>query len=110
MTAPRRNDDLARWRRALVALWWIPIAGLVAGAVLRVLFSLRGGTNYKASALISLGSPVSPVGFVIASVGTNPRAVAKIVSSASAQEVAERAASLRPSALRGMVSVSQVGT
>jgi len=117
MTAPRRNDDLAerevdlaRWRRAVVALWWIPVAGLIAGAILGVLFSLRGGTSYKASALISLGSPVSPGGVVIASFGTNPRAVAKIVSSASAQEVVERAASLRRGALRGKVSVSQVGT
>jgi hypothetical protein len=47
---------------------------------------------------------------VIASFGTNPRAVAQIVSSASAQEVAEHTASLRAGALRGKVSVSQVGT
>ena len=61
MTAPTKPDpdverevDLARWRRALVALWWIPVAGLVLGAILGVLYSFRGGTNYKASALLSL--------------------------------------------------------
>ena len=114
MTAPEldaeREVDLARWRRAVVALWWLPALGLAVGAIVGVLYSFRGGSNYKASALISLGSPVSPGGVVIASFGTNPRAVAQIVSSASAQEVAERKASLRPSALRGKVSVSQVGT
>ena len=117
MTAPRTNDelaerevDLARWRRAIVALWWIPVACLVIGAVIGVLFSFRGGTSYKASALISLGAPVSPGGVLISSFGTNPRAVAQIVSSASAQEAAEHAAGLGSGALRGKVSVSQVGS
>ena len=116
MTSSRTDDlaerevDLARWRRALVALWWIPVAGLAVGAVLGVLYSFRGGTSYKASALISLGQPVSPGGVVIASFGTNPRAVALIVSSASAQAAAEHSASLGSGALRGKVSVSQVGS
>src|SRR4051794_6598123 len=116
MTAPRPDDlaerevDLARWRRAVVALWWIPVAGLVAGAIVGVLFSFRGGTSYKASALISLGAPVSPGGVVISSFGTNPRAVAQIVSSASAQASAEHAASLGSGALRGKVSVTQLGS
>lgn len=105
-----REVDLSRWREALVALWWIPIAGLVVGAIIGVLFSLRGGTNYKAAALISLGQPVSPGGVVISSFGTNPRAVSQIVSSASAQSQAEHAAGLGSGALRGKVSVAQVGT
>jgi hypothetical protein len=116
MTASRTDDlaerevDLARWRRALVALWWIPLAGLLVGAVVGVLYSFRGGTNFKAAALISLGQPVSPGGVVISGFGTNPRAIALIVSSASAQSAAEQAARLGSGALRGKVSVSQVGT
>jgi hypothetical protein len=100
MTASRTDDlaerevDLARWRHALVALWWIPLAGLLVGAVAGVLYSFRGGTSYKASSLISLGQPVSPGGVAIASFGTNPRAVALIVSSASAQAAAEHTARL----------------
>lgn len=117
MTAPRRNDDLverevdlARWRRAIVALWWIPVAGLVVGAILGVLYSFRGGTNYKASALISLGQPTSPGGALVNGFGTNPRAVSQIVSSAAAQAQAAAKADMRPAALRGHVSVAQVGT
>jgi uncharacterized protein involved in exopolysaccharide biosynthesis len=117
MTAPRRNDDLverevdlARWRRAVVALWWIPVAGLVVGAIVGVLYSFRGGTNYKASALISLGQPTSPGGALVNGFGTNPRAVSQIVSSAAAQAQAADKADLRPAALRGHVSVAQVGT
>jgi hypothetical protein len=116
MTAPRNDDlaerevDLARWRRALVHLWWIPVAGLVLGAIVGILYSYRGGTAYKAAALISLGAPVSPGGVLISSFGTNPRAVSQIVSSASAQAAAERVARLGSGALRGKVSVAQVGT
>jgi uncharacterized protein involved in exopolysaccharide biosynthesis len=116
MTAPRtdsleeREVDLARWRRAVVRYWWLPVAGLVLGAVVGIAYSARGTGNYKAATLISLGQPVSPGGVVIASFGTNPRAVSQIVSSSSAQHEAEQAAGLRDGALRGHVSVAQVGT
>ena len=105
-----REVDLARWRRAVVRLWWLVAAGLVIGAVVGVLTSLRGSTVYKASALISLGQPVSPGGALVNSFGTNPRAISQIVSSASAQEQAAQRADMRPAGLRGHVSVAQVGT
>jgi uncharacterized protein involved in exopolysaccharide biosynthesis len=112
--APVDNDerevDLARWRRSVVALWWLPVAGLVIGAILGVAFSLRGSTNYTASALISLGQPTSPGGAIVNGFGTNPRAVSQITSSAAAQEQAANTADMRPSALHGNVSVAQVGT
>jgi uncharacterized protein involved in exopolysaccharide biosynthesis len=105
-----REIDLARWRRALTALWWLPIAGLVAGAIVGFVFALGGSTTYKATTLISLGQPVSPGGTVIASFATNPRAISEITSSASAQEEAAKAAGLEPGALRGHVAVGTVGT
>src|SRR6266536_4640230 len=105
-----REVDLARWRAAVVNLWWIPVAGLVVGAVVGVLYSFRGGTTYKASALISLGQPTSPGGALVNGFGTNPRAVSQIVTSAAAQEQAASRADMRPAALRGHVSVAQVGT
>jgi len=104
-----REVDLARWRRAVVALWWLPVAGLVAGAILGVLSSFRGGTNYQASALISLGQPTSPGGVLVNGFGTNPRAISLIVSSAAAQDEAAAKADMRAAALRGNVSVAQVG-
>lgn len=115
MTAPQdpgaeREVDLARWRRALATLWWLPVAGLVVGAIVGVLYSFGGGSTYKASALISLGQPVSPGGALVNGFGTNPRAVSQITSSAAAQEQAANRADMRPSALRGHVSVAQVGT
>jgi len=113
MNAPRleeREVDLARWRRAVVALWWLPVAGLVLGAIAGGLYSFRGGTNYKATALISLGQPTSPGGALVPTFGTNPRAVSQIVTGAKFQEDAANAADMRPAALRGHISVAQVGT
>src|SRR3954451_18453088 len=104
-----REVDLARWRRALVALWWLPVAGLVLGAILGFVFAVGGSSHYSASALISLGQPVSPGGTVIASYNTNPRAISEITSSASAQEQAAKEAGIKPGALRGHVSVGVVG-
>jgi uncharacterized protein involved in exopolysaccharide biosynthesis len=117
MTAPppidvdaEREVDLARWRRAVVTLWWLPVAGLVIGAIFGALYSLRGGSTYKAAALISLGQPTSPGGALVNGFGVNPRAVSQIVTAADAQARAEGRAGLRPEALRGHVSVAQVGT
>ncbi|MGN6799035.1 MAG: hypothetical protein ACTHKS_12915 [Gaiellaceae bacterium] len=105
-----REVDLARWRRAVVGQWWLPVAGLVIGAIAGVLYSFRGGTNYKATALISLGQPTSPGGALVPSYGTNPRAVSQIVSGAKFQEEAANAADMRPSALRGHVSIGTIGS
>ena len=105
-----REVDLGRWRRAVVRLWWLPVAGLVLGGILGGLYSLRGGTDYKAAALISLGQPVSPGGAIVNGFYSNPRAIALITSSASAQSAAEQAAGLPGGALRGQVSVAQVGS
>lgn len=104
-----REVDLARWRRAVVALWWLPVGGLVLGAILGVLFSFRGGSHYKATALISLGQPTSPGGALVQSYGSNPQAISQIVNQPSAQAQAAAQADMRPEALRGHVSVVQVG-
>src|SRR5579884_4357260 len=109
-TYDEREVDLGRWRRAVGALWWLPVGGLVLGAILGVLYSFHGSSNYKATALISLGQPTSPGGALVPTFGTNPRAVSQIVSGAKFQEQAANAADMRPSALRGHVSVAQVGS
>jgi uncharacterized protein involved in exopolysaccharide biosynthesis len=118
MTTPRqspdldaeREVDLGRWKDALLRRWWLVVLGVVVGAIVGLLFSFSGGSTYKASALISLGQPVSPGGTIIQSFATNPRAVSDIVSSASAQDAAEQKAGMRAGALLGKVSVATVGT
>jgi uncharacterized protein involved in exopolysaccharide biosynthesis len=105
-----REIDLARWRAALSRLWWLVAAGLVLGGIVGFLFSFGSGSIYKASSLISLGSPVSPGGVVLQGFGQNPRAVSQITSSAAAQDAAAHIAGMHPGALRGNVSIATVGT
>ncbi len=108
--ATEREVDLARWRRAVVGLWWLPIGGLVLGAIIGALYSYTGGTNFKASALISLGQPLSPGGSLVPSYSSNPRAIQQIVTSADAQAQAAAKVGIGSGALRGHVSVTEVGT
>ncbi len=104
-----REIDLARWRAAVGRFWWLLAAGFVAGAIIGFLFSFGGGSVYKATALISLGQPVSPGGVVLQGFGQNPRAVSEITSSAEAQDAAAHAAGMAPGLLRGNVSIATVG-
>src|SRR3954465_14626179 len=105
-----REVDLARWRRAVSARWWLPVAGLIGGAIVGAVLSLGGGQSYKASALISLGTPFSPGGTAVASYVTNPEAVNDIVRSEAALERAAAKAGVTPGALRGHVTTGVVGT
>ena len=104
-----REIDLARWRAAVGRFWWLLAAGFVAGAIIGFLFSFGGGSVYKATALISLGQPVSPGGVVLQGFGQNPRAVSEITSSAEAQDAAAHTAGIAPGLLRGNVSIATVG-
>jgi uncharacterized protein involved in exopolysaccharide biosynthesis len=105
-----REIDLARWRRALVALWWLPVAGLVVGAILGVLFSFRGNSTWKATSLISLGQPTAPGGALVNGFGTTPSAVQQIVTAPAAQELAAAQAGINPRSLSGQVSVTQLSS
>jgi uncharacterized protein involved in exopolysaccharide biosynthesis len=100
--------ELGRYWNALLARWWLPLAGLIAGIVLGYLLSLGGKQVYEAKATIYLGQPLSAAGTQIQGPSTNPSAVRQVVFSRWAQERAERAAGLRPGSLSGHVSTQTV--
>jgi uncharacterized protein involved in exopolysaccharide biosynthesis len=101
--------ELGRYWSALVARWWLPLAGLIAGIVLGYLLSLGGHQVYTAKATIYLGQPLSPNGTnQIQSLSTNPSAVKQIVQSPFAQHEAETQAGLPNGSLRGHVSIQAV--
>jgi hypothetical protein len=113
MSAPElegeREVDLARWRAALVAWWWLPVGGLVLGVLAGALLSLGGGSTYKAKALMTLGQPFSPTGGApVNGLITNPRTVGEIIRSESAIKQAAAKSGLRPGELRGHVSTSSI--
>jgi len=98
-----REVDLHRYWNALVARWWLPILGLIAGLVIGYLLSLGGNQVYKASALLYLGQPYSG-NSAIQSLATNPTTVNGIIHSAAATQKAAAAAGLRPGQVRNKVT------
>ena len=54
--AEREVDLRSVWTR-IVARWWLPVAGLVIGAILGVLVSVGGGRDLRATTLLYLGQP-----------------------------------------------------
>jgi uncharacterized protein involved in exopolysaccharide biosynthesis len=101
--------ELGRYWSALVARWWLPVVGLVAGIVVGYLLSLGGSQVYQAKATIYLGQPLNPTGTgPIQSLSTNPSTVTQVVLSPYWQHLAEQQAGLPSGSLRGHVSTQAV--
>jgi uncharacterized protein involved in exopolysaccharide biosynthesis len=108
--AEREVDLRSAWSR-IAARWWLPVGGLVVGAILGVLVSLGSAQVYKAETLLYLGQPFTPGGGgQIQSLATNPKTVSETIRSEAALEKAARASDLRLGQLRGNVTSSTVTT
>src|ERR671929_28161 len=75
--------DLGRYWSAIAARWWLPLVGLLAGALIGYLVAVGGSQTYRAQAVVSLGTPLAVGGGVLPSVQTNAAAVRQIVSAES---------------------------
>ena len=108
LDAEREVDLQSAWSR-ITARWWLPIGGLVLGAILGVLVSVGSGDVYRAEALIYLGQPFTPAGGgQLQSLQTNPKTVSEIVRSEAAIKSAAAAADMQPGRLRGNVTSTAV--
>jgi uncharacterized protein involved in exopolysaccharide biosynthesis len=108
LDAEREVDLQSAWSR-ITARWWLPVGGLVLGAILGVLVSVGSGDVYRAEALVYLGQPfTSAGGGQLQNLQTNPKTVSEIVRSEAAITRAARAADMRPAQLRGNVTSTAV--
>ena len=108
LDAEREVDLQSAWSR-ITARWWLPIGGLVLGAILGVLVSVGSGDVYRAEALVYLGQPFTPAGGgQLQSLQTNPKTVSEIVRSEAAIKAAASAADMQPGRLRGNVTSTAV--
>jgi len=106
--AEREVDLRALWVR-LAARWWLPVGGLVVGAIAGVLLSVGGGKTFEAKTLLYLGQPFTPGGGgQIQSLATNPRTVSEIARSEAALKQAAQASGLRVGQLRGQVATRAI--
>ena len=109
LDAEREVDLRSAWDR-IVARWWLPVAGLVAGAIVGILLSLSGGQVWRAETLVYLGQPFTPAGggAIPNSIATNPRIVGEVVRSEAALRAAARASGMRVGQLRGSISTQAI--
>jgi uncharacterized protein involved in exopolysaccharide biosynthesis len=104
----REVDLRSAWSR-LASRWWLPIGGLVVGAILGVLVSVGSSQVYKGETLLYLGQPFAPgAGQQIQSLATNPKTVSETIRSEAALQKAARAADMRIGQLRGNVTSTTV--
>src|SRR5919199_843873 len=87
--------DLGRYWASVAARWWLPLLGLVAGAIIGYLIAVGGGSTYRAQSVVSLGTPLAVGGGILPSVQTNATAVRQIVLAQSTRDRVARAAGLR---------------
>jgi uncharacterized protein involved in exopolysaccharide biosynthesis len=101
--------DLGRYGRTVAARWWLPVLGLVAGAIAGYLLSLGGGEVYRAQAVVYLGQPLGILGGnLVQSPNTNPSTARSIVRSESVVRRVASATGLSRATLRRGVSANPV--
>jgi uncharacterized protein involved in exopolysaccharide biosynthesis len=112
-TAPELADEQevdlsSAWQRVKLR-WWLPVGGLVIGAVVGLALALSGGSVWRAETIVYLGQPFAPLGGgQIQSLATNPRTVGEIVRSESALQAASDASDIPVSKLRSSISTREL--
>ena len=102
--------DFGRYWNAVVARWWLPLAGLFVGALIGYLISLGGGQVWKASSTVYLGASYSIGGALLQGPQANPSTVGTIARAESSIERAAARAGMRAADLRGNVSTQMIST
>jgi hypothetical protein len=101
-------DLSSGWERIKLR-WWLPVAGLLVGAVLGLALALAGGSVWRAETLVYLGQPFAPLGGgQIQSLATNPRTVGEIVRSEAVLEDVSRETGIPVSKLRSSISTREL--
>jgi hypothetical protein len=118
MTEPRLDSDLeeqevdlaSAWQR-LKLRWWLPVGGLVIGAVVGVMLALSGGTVWRAETIVYLGQPFAALGGgQIQSLATNPRTVGEIARSESVLQAISKETGIPVAKLRSSISTRELLT
>ena len=116
MTDPRTVDlegeqevDLTTAWSRLKERWWLPVGGLVIGAVIGLALALSGGTVWRAQTIVYLGQPFAPLGGgQIQSLATNPSNVDEIIRSEAVLQRVSNQTGISVSKLRSSISTKEI--
>jgi hypothetical protein len=97
--------DLGRIWRSTLARWWLPVLGLVVGAIIGLLVAVGGGKQWKATSEVYVGQPLGPgQASQITSVSTVLGLASYLIASEATIRQAAAKAGLKPAQLRRNVS------
>jgi len=101
-------DLSSAWQRLKVR-WWLPVGGLLVGAVFGIALAVSGGSVWRAPTIVYLGQPFAPLGGgQIQSLATNPRTVGEIIRSESVLKEVSKATGIPVSKLRSSISTREL--
>jgi uncharacterized protein involved in exopolysaccharide biosynthesis len=100
--------DLGHYGHALLARWWLLLAGLVAGAILGYLSTLGGSQVYRAQAVTYMGQPLGSGQSQVQALNTNPSSARTILTSDQVVRRVARKSGMTESQLRNGTSVTAV--
>jgi hypothetical protein len=107
--AEEQEVDLSSGWQRLKERWWLPVGGLVAGAVVGIALALSSGSVWRAQTIVYLGQPFAPLGGgQIQSLATNPRTVSEIIRSEAVIQRASRVSGIPESQLRSSISTREL--
>ena len=102
-----REVDLRKYWNALLARWWLPALGLVAGLIVGYIFTLGGNQVYEATATLYLGQPYSGTS-PLQGLATNPTYVSQVIKSEAEARKAAAAAGLKPGQVKNNLSTQTI--
>src|SRR5512145_336303 len=112
-TAPELEDEQevdlsSAWQRLKVR-WWLPVGGVLIGAVVGLALALSGGSVWRAETIVYLGQPFAPLGGgQIQSLATNPQTVGEIIRSEAVIQRASRVSGIPESELSSSISTREL--
>jgi uncharacterized protein involved in exopolysaccharide biosynthesis len=105
---PEREIDFSRYLDALVARWWLPVAGLIIGAAIGYFIALGGKDVYRAEATVYVGTPYGASGQVLQTTATNPNTVGQIARGQGTLQQVAQASGMTVRELRAGVSTRPI--
>src|SRR5436190_6198829 len=108
---PEREVDFGRYLDALVARWWLPVAGLVIGAAIGYFLALGAQDVYRAQATVYVGTPFGPNGAnPLNTIATNPNTVGQVARGQQTLQEVARSSGMSLRELRAGVSTRPIKT
>ena len=105
---PEREVDFSGYLDALVARWWLPVAGLIVGAAIGYFLALGSKDVYRAQATVYVGTPYGPNGTVLNTPATNPNTVGRIARGQDTLQQVAQSSGMSERELRAGVSTRPI--